>query len=502
MTVVEQDRPQADTTPRGPVRTKAITVVLALVVTATAMYSGLHAGTPERAKVVLPLLAAVALAMGILALTRFAGFVLLILGARASLDLFKLSGSAAGNTSTNTVARGLDPGSLLAVLFLLAAFLWLVAQYRDRGLLRASPVRYSFIALTVAAFCSTLGSAWLGPSLLEFARILSVLVMFIVLEELASTRKMIEKILVATYASAVFPLGYTLFTIVIGDPAAEVKGSFTRLSGPFSQSTTFGRYLAFLIIFGVAIYPYVRKRWQRHSLAAILALSTVFLLLTLTRSVIIAALVGVVVVGLAQRRYRMLVGLGTVGVMALLLVPGLLARMLELGAVQEVGGAPTGNTLDWRLRYWTQVLPLANSNPITGIGLNATQYLTDQAKQPHNDFIRAYVEMGVIGLVTYTIWVFSLIGLGFRTLGRTMPRTFDRAVAAGFLGCAIAFAGQSLGANAMSNVVTLWYFIAFAAIASRLAHHDIHVGDRAARPPERDVDQTSHPAQREPSDVD
>lgn len=481
---------------------RVLTGAMVITVAVAAFYSGLHVGSGDRAKVVLPLLAAIAVAVGVLAMTRFAGFVLLILGARASLDLFKLSGSAAGNTQTNTVARGLDPSSLLALLFLLAAFLWLAAQYRERGHLRASPMRYAFIAFTAAAFCSTLGSAWLGPSALEFTRILSVLIMFVVLEELATSREMIEKILVATYASAVFPLGYTLFTILVGDPAAEVKGSYTRLSGPFTQSTTFGRYLAFLVVFGVAILPYLRRRWHRRAMMVILPLSTIFLLLTLTRGVVLAAAAGVVIVGLAQRRYRMLLGIGAVGVLALLLVPGLMTRLLELGAVQDVGGAPTGNTLDWRLRYWTEILPLANSNPITGIGLNVTQYLTDQAKQPHNDFIRAYIEMGVVGLVTYTIWVGSLLALGLKAMARTRPQSFDRGVAAGFLGCAVAFTAQSLGANAMSNVVTLWYFIAFAAVASAVAHHGIRGMGPTEPPSESAADHRGASAEREPADVD
>lgn len=455
----------------GSRTTAALVVASATLLAAAAFFAGLSLGTDQKLKVVLPLVLPVAVLFGVLALTRFSTFVLLLLGARASLDLIKLSGSSAGNVSTNSAAaRGLDPSSMLAVMFLLASFLWLAAQWRRNGRLNGTLPRYAFMTFLAACLCSALGSSRMGPSLLEFTRILAVLMMFVVLEELAVDRRAVERILTAAFASAVYPLAYTLFTMATGNVASEVKGSFTRISGPFAQSTTFGRYLAFLIIFGVAIQPHLERRWQRRWLMAILGVSTVFLLLTLTRGALFACIVGVVVVALSQGRYRLLGGLVMAGTLALAFVPGLLSRLSELSASQAVGGAPTGNTLDWRIRYWTDVLPLANSNPVTGIGLNVTQYLTAQAKQPHNDFIRAYVEIGAFGLVTYCLWLVSFVRLGLEAVRRSAHGTFERGIAAGFLGCALALVGQSLGANVMSNVVCLWYLAAFAATASYVVY--------------------------------
>lgn len=454
----------------SPVTTMLV-VASAFLCAAAAFYAGLYIGTDQKLKVVLPLVIPAAILFGVMALTRFGAFVLLLLGARASLDLIKLSGSSAGNVTTNSAAaRGIDPSSILAVIFLLASFLWLAAQWRRNGRLHGTLSRYAFMAFLAACLCSALGSSRMGASLLEFARILAVLMMFVVLEELAIDRRWVERLLTAAFASALYPLAYTLFTMATGHVASEVKGSFARISGPFAQSTTFGRYLAFLIIFGVAIQPHLARRWQRVWMALILSVSTLFLLLTLTRGALFACIVGVVIVALSQGRYRLLGGLVVGGMVALALVPGLLSRLSELGSTQAVGGAPTGNTLDWRLRYWTDVLPLADTNPVTGVGLNVTQYLTVQEKQPHNDFIRAYVEIGAFGLITYCLWLASFVRLGLEAVRCSARGTFERGIAAGFLGCVIAFVGQSLGANVMSNVVSLWYLVAFAAAASYVVH--------------------------------
>jgi O-antigen ligase len=168
-----------------------------------------------------------------------------------------------------------------------------------------------------------------------------------------------------------------------------------------------------------------------------------------------------------QRQKKVLMALAIAGVLAAILVPGLASRFAVVSdTTRAAGAAPTGNTLLWRLGYWAQVLPLANKNPVTGIGLAMTQYKTDSAKQPHNDFIRAYVETGILGFLTYGAWLISLVGLGRRAAKRAPPGSMERAIAVGYLSSAIAFVLESVGANVMSNVVSLSYLIAFAAAAT------------------------------------
>ena len=60
-------------------------------------------------------------------------------------------------------------------------------------------------------------------------------------------------------------------------------------------------------------------------------------------------------------------------------------------------GEPS-NSLTWRAEYWAEALDLAHESPITGIGLKQVAAQSEEGKQPHNDFLRAYVEMGVVGL--------------------------------------------------------------------------------------------------------
>src|SRR5204863_2513853 len=182
-----------------------------------------------------------------------------------------------------------------------------------------------------------------------------------------------------------------------------------------------GRFLMLMIIMGAALYPHVERKWQRL-LVVMLGLSGVYLFFTYTRSALVATAIGLFIVGLVQSK-RLLAALLVAGFAGLLLVPSLSGRFTDLTQYQakqlsQTGGSNGGNTLAWRLSYWTQVLPLANSNPITGIGLNQTKESTNQAKQPHNDFIRAYVETGLVGLFAYVLVLVSLVRLGWRAVKR------------------------------------------------------------------------------------
>ncbi|HET6531430.1 MAG TPA: O-antigen ligase family protein [Actinoplanes sp.] len=452
---------------------RALTWLAAITAALAAAYTAWSLGAGQRLAAVLPVACLLGFAVAGLALTRFGAFVLLLLAVRPMVDLVKLSGPTAGPAGVDGeggIGRAFDPSTFLAVLFLVAAGLWLAARARGGGL-RTSPLGVALLLVGATGLISALGADRPGNSLLEGLRVLTVVVMFVVLEQLVPDRRYARRVLLATYLALALVAAYTLVTSLTGNPPAEVKGSFVRITGPFTQSTTFGRYLMFLLIFGVAVYRYLAG-WWRAGLAVLLGLSFVFLLLTNTRSAILGAAIGLVVVAVLQRSARMLVALCLTAAAGLVLLPAVGDRFAQLADARAVGGAPTGNTLAWRFGYWAEIVPLANRNPVTGIGPNMTQFQTGEAKKPHNDFLRAYVETGVIGLAAYLAMVVLMLLAGLRALRRAPPGTFQRGVAVGFAGCAVAFVAVSAASNVVSSVATLWYLVAFAAVAGAPAHRE------------------------------
>ncbi|GLY99116.1 O-antigen ligase family protein [Actinoplanes sp. NBRC 103695] len=450
-------------------RSRLLTGGVALVSAAAAGFTAWALGEGSLGLAALPVAAVLGLVVAALALTRFGVYVLLMLAIRPMVDLFKLSGPTAGKAGVDAegVSRTLDPSTILAVLFLIAAGLWLAARAHRDGRLRTSPLGAALLMVGATGLVSALGADRPENSFLEALRILTVVVMFVVLEQLVPDQRYARRVLLAVYASLAVVIAYTVILSLTGNPPAEVKGTFVRISGPFAQSTTFGRYLMFLLIFGFGIFRYVHGR-LRVSLGVLLGLSFVCLMLTNTRSAILGLAIGLIVVALVQRSAGMLLALGLAAVLGVALLPAVGDRFAQLADARQVGGAPTGNTLAWRLDYWSEIVPLADRNPVTGIGPNMTQFQTDEAKKPHNDFLRAYVETGAVGLLAYLAMITLLLLAGLRALRRAPPGTLARGIAAGYLGCAVAFLAISAVSNVLSSVATLWYLVAFAAVAGAI----------------------------------
>ncbi|QKE85800.1 O-antigen ligase family protein [Arthrobacter sp. NEB 688] len=438
-------------------------VALAVVASVTSGY-GILTGSSRLA--VLPLAAVVGLALVFVAATRFSWFILLLLAIRAGTDALKLSGSDAGSTASNTVsARGLDPSSIIGVLFLVFALLWLAASFYAHGSRNFSSVSTMLVALLAAGAFSVLGSSHVQASVLQLARLTSAVMMYLVLERLIVDRRMLRRVLAACFVSLVVPLGYTVVGLLTGDASAEVKGGFTRLTGTFTQSNDYARYLCFLVLLGVAVLPYV-SRSSKRLLAPLLAVAGVFLLMTLTLGAIGATAAGMVLIALLQRRYGLLGLLVVAGIGAVVLAPGLLGRLTESTTGSELGGGATGNSLSWRLGYWASLLTINKNNPITGIGLNATQYYTESAKQPHNDYLQAYVETGIVGLLAYLGLIVAMLVVTARAVRRTQRGTLEWGVAGGALVCVVMFAVMSVAANVIQSVAIFWYVLAITACAS------------------------------------
>jgi len=223
----------------------------------------------------------------------------------------------------------------------------------------------------------------------------------------------------------------------------------------------------------VAVWPHVSGRTQVPLLILIGGCSFC-LLLTYTRSSYIATFIGVFIVGMYQS--KKLVGTLLIAVLVVAIaVPSVSQRFSDLQRSQRFSGA-AGNSLVWRVSYWKQVASLANQTPVTGIGLKMIEQRTDDAKNAHNDFLRVYVETGLLGLTAY---ISLLIGLGMvsrRALKKAKPG-FHRGVANGFFGCFVAFVILSMVSNVISQVVILWYFFTFAVAAFAVSRY----GEQAER---------------------
>jgi O-antigen ligase len=446
-----------------PFTSTALYVLAALLAVAIGiLISGLGTGSA----IILPFAMVGAVILGTLAIVRFELFVAAVLILRAALDSTKLHTSGNLN-ATNGSPNGLDPASILAVLFMVASLVYYAAERRaGREIPNSkSPIRIPLLCFLGAGIISILGSTNPKVSSLECLRVSAVVVMVIVLERLLVKESNLRRLLQATFYSAIIPISFAAIQAVTGK--GQSIGGFSRIQGTFLHPNPFSIYLTFIIIMAVAMWPHYSGRAQ-VPLIVLIGGCSFALLLTYTRSSYIAAVIGVFIVGMYQS--KKLVGALLIAVLVVAIaVPSVSQRFSDLQRSQRFSGA-AGNSLVWRFSYWKQVASLANQTPVTGIGLKMIEERTDDAKNAHNDFLRVYVETGLLGLTAYAALLISL-GLVSRRALKKAKQGYHRGVAVGFFGCYVAFVILSMVSNVISQVVILWYFFTFAVAAFAVSRY-------------------------------
>jgi O-antigen ligase len=457
----------------------AVAILVLAVESAVEAYLG-----GNKLLLIVPIGAFAGLGMVILGLVNFENFVFTTIALRASLDITKPQAGNAGAAGVgNPTAAGLDPAGALAVIFILIAFFWMLTRMREgRKSPPASIHRICLILFTAAGFLSLIDSANPGVSLLEAIRVAAVATMLAVLEVMLVDREMIKRLIAAIYVSALVPVGYTIFNVVTHH-SQFTSGGFARYEGTFSQPNPFAIYLTMLIVMGAALFPHLNQK-RKVGMAILLFLSIVCLYFTYTRSAWIACIVGLFAVAFIGRR-RLLLGIMVAGIMfSVVAVPSVVGRFADLGSSTSAAGY-SSNSLSWRFSYWGDVLPLAAKDPITGIGLNMSSYATSQQKEPHNDFLRAYVETGIIGTIAYLALLVSMVLVARHALRFTKRQswTYERSVAVGFASCVIAFVVISIVSNVITEVIVLWYYVAFAAAAYAVTRYRENAALQGLPPP-------------------
>lgn len=426
-------------------------MVVASVLSALSFETGSRIGT------ILPIVAVLGVGMLTLAVSRFDVFVAAILLIRASLDAAKISASS------------VDATGAISLLFIVTGIAWLAVQ-RKRPTVESSPfVPSPFVppltALVVAGTCSIAFSKLPMAAAIEVVRLATVLVIVAVLNRLLVDRQRIKLILSAVFASSIVPVLVALFQIATGR-VSYFPGGFSRVQATFEHPNPFAAYLTMLIILGAALYRHLPGGY-RLLMLALLCCYAGLLVATYARGEWIAAVAGLLVVGfLDNRRLFMAVLVGAV--VLVLTIPSIQARFADLSQAERPSGAP-GNSLAWRVEYWRQILNL-QTDPLFGIGLRSVELSAEAAKAPHNDFIRVYVETGLVGLLAYLWLIFVLLRQSVRAVARA-PDGLASALAAAFAAAVTSFLLLSLIGNLISQLVILWYFVAIASAGVAVSRH-------------------------------
>lgn len=451
--------------PRGPDPTSfpspgpmAIFVVLGAVICGLGVAFAFQSLSPDTTFVILGATLLSSVLLAIIGLYRYEWFLLGALAIRPALD--DLIADEFGT---------FQPSAILGILTILVTLMHLISRRFSGTWNRPTPLGFAFIGFFVLFVPSFITSVDRGVSQAAMFGLASVTLLYLAIEQqLLDDRRALIRILIAGAIGMIVPLivGFVQFFFTgTLDPGGS---GLVRIDGSFAHPNTFATYLSFAILLGIGLIPSLEIKYKLVAIAA--ASAGAFLLVsTFARGAWGSFLLGTLV--LAARINKLLVfaiigGAGLIGVS----VPGVRSRIQNLTSSTGPGGAPkTDDSIGWRFGYWERIWPLSSQNPVSGLGIDATKTQTPEAKDPHNSFLQAYLEGGVLGAVGF----FTLLGIatyaGWRTWQKARSGELDRPtmlISVGAIAGLLSVAAQLLTENVLLNTVVWWYLnIGFALLA-------------------------------------
>lgn len=258
------------------------------------------------------------------------------------------------------------------------------------------------------------------------------------------TREDVRKLLVLFFTVTMAVALYAITTI----------GTMPRVSAPFEQGgtepNTLGGYLVVCICAALGMFTQAKKQWVRLMLLAIVAISMLPLLYTLSRASYMALVAGVFVLGLVSRKwYLLLLLLAGLAVSPFVVPDEVRERVLYTfdpghGQQVEIGGQELPITVDKstheRIYVWQKVsyiLSIGWIFTLFGGGIAWGGVLDSQ-------YARVLIETGVLGCAAFIFLQFTIL----RTTRQAYRWTEDwmgRGLSMGLFAATIALNVHSIG---------------------------------------------------------
>lgn len=255
-----------------------------------------------------------------------------------------------------------------------------------------------FCLINIASFGLSQDKVGAVKVLLRYFSVFAILILTL---KVVKSNEDARKIIAAMVCSSILPVlfGFLPFTRFAG-----------RTTSTFSHPNIYAFYL--LVIFGLLFLQLYKKPLRiTKTFWNLVCLSIIFTVLldTRTRSAWLAffSMCGCYIFFFRRNWF----------------VPFLLALVIlsqspivkeRTSNVFNQGGSDISinklSSFGWRLETWRALLKEGMKKPIFGYGINATSYLGRAPAEAHNDYLRFFVESGIIGLFLYFLpYIYTLI---------------------------------------------------------------------------------------------
>lgn len=267
-------------------------------------------------------------------------------------------------------------------------------------------------------------ASYLSISIREWMRLFSWLMVYLLVMQLKE-RIHPEKLISWLFLGLVVPLVIASLQLLLpmsllpsiliyggGQDASLPYEYGSRLNGSLGHPNTFATFLLFFI----ALTCWKLSKPNRDSFWIFLLGVLIFFIVS-TKALFILAMLGIFLLVMIAPKLNLVNLLGAIVLVALTLW---LYTTTEYGRERLISISDTPlfnpdidfsqsilmswtdhNSFNWRIAQWTFLLESWRNHPLLGFGLNTSPYLSILRNYAHNDYLRALVESGIVGLVTF-----------------------------------------------------------------------------------------------------
>ena len=365
------------------------------------------------------------------------------------------------------VARPLIPSAAVAwlgdgqpfcMLWLLLAVSTALAAIKGGGL----PQRFGAVELLLVVF-TVLHSlaAWRGaeinprPAINMLWEGVAMAASFLLVRQLVASRQEARALVAVMIALAVVMSTFGLHQVFIGLPADRAEyaldpdgmlrraGQWYAPASPermafenrlqsteplatFALTNSLAGFLVGWLIVGLGLLRSRMQKQPRFGLLASLAMVALCLVLTKSRSALVAGAMGILAIslqrGVLRRRWKLAIGMAAAGLFCI-------AAAATLGKLDEKVITEAGKSLGYRMQYWQSTSAMIGDRPLLGVGPgNFQDYYTryklptasEEIRDPHHWMFEIAATAGLPALVAFCAFLGLVLWKAVR--GAQVPR--------------------------------------------------------------------------------
>ncbi len=309
--------------------------------------------------------------------------------------------------------------SLSQLLGVSIALLGVMILILKRRLLLSYPLLTPFLLLFLWGGLTLFYSLYPKTTLQELLRIFDLFALGFLAYATIRETKDFKHLLHAFFVSSILPILFGLYQYFFHIGLVDENVSLLRIFGTFSHPNVYSLYLFALVVFGgLYLLLFAENGIKRLIMLSVLAIFSAMLLLTFARVAWVALFLFVFL--LALFRFRLLL-------FPLFLFPLILfafSPSFEARVLESFHPDPD-SSLVWRTTLWHDVIrySIQEERTLLGSGMDTFPRVSESIRgtnhgpnDPHNDFVKFFIEGGFVGLGVFLAYLILL--------GRLMLRQY------------------------------------------------------------------------------